>query len=82
MTEDCEFLLRLHSKLQYPGFDAGEANVIVVRCSLTGRVCFAEGVSPKLCTRRTFALDYVQKLDKRKQEEAAKAATPSPDSPG
>lgn len=49
---DCEYLIRHRSKpdLEY-----------TVRCSLTGRECFAEGLNPNLCTRRTWALQYEAK---------------------
>jgi len=52
MTGDCEFLLRTRRK-----HDRED----VVKCSLTGNVCSC-GVSPLMCTRRTFALDCEAKL--------------------
>ena len=58
MRGDCEFLVRVHSKLAKPTELSSE---IVIRCSLTGKCCFCDGVSYNLCTRRTFALDYVTK---------------------
>jgi hypothetical protein len=51
MTGDCEYLLRSRKP------DRED----VVKCSLTGNVCFC-GVEPLMCTRRTFALDCEAKL--------------------
>jgi hypothetical protein len=39
--------------------------ILVERCSLTGRGCFCEGVTYLTCTRRTFALDYDKRHPKR-----------------
>jgi hypothetical protein len=52
MKGDCEYLVRVRTK--------SDLN-LAVRCSLTGRGCFCDGVARELCTRRTFALDYEAK---------------------
>jgi len=52
MTGDCEYVLRVRLKPDLK---------LVVRCSLTGGVCFCEGVSRELCTRRTYTLSYETK---------------------
>lgn len=56
MSGDCEYLIRHRRKpdLEYS-----------VRCTLTGHECFCEDVSPNLCTRRTFALQYEAKQNER-----------------
>ena len=46
---ECEFFVKSWSK---------QDRALIERCSLTGRQCFCEGVTPLMCTRRTFALDY------------------------
>lgn len=61
MSGDCEYLLRHRSK---PDMDYS------IRCTLTGRECFAEGVNPNLCTRRTWALQYQAKLAERQDKVA------------
>jgi hypothetical protein len=35
--------------------------VLVEKCSLTGKGCFCEGELFRTCTRRTFALTYEEK---------------------
>jgi len=61
MSGDCEYLVRTRRK---PDLED------VVKCSLTGKVCFCEGVSPLMCTRRTFALDYEAKQAVRQDKVA------------
>jgi len=50
----CEYLVRVRTK---PDLN------LVVKCSLTGGVCFCE-VDHFQCTRRTFALIYQTKQDR------------------
>ena len=57
MTDDCEFLVRVHNR----GVMTELSSDIVLRCTLTGKCCFCDGVSPNLCTRRTFSLEYEAK---------------------
>jgi hypothetical protein len=51
MSGDCEFLVRVRTK---PDLN------LVIRCGLTGRECFCE-FNQLTCTRRTFALAYLEK---------------------
>jgi hypothetical protein len=52
MDRDCEFLLRVR-----PKNDQDTIENTVMKCSLTGGVCFCESF-PLMCTRRTWALAY------------------------
>lgn len=61
MSGDCEYLLRHRRK---PDMDYS------IKCTLTGRECFAEGVNPNLCTRRTWALQYEAKQAERQDKVA------------
>jgi len=55
MTGDCEFLVRIRQK--------PELN-LKIECSLTGTLCFCEGL-PLMCTRRTWALEYEKRHGKK-----------------
>jgi hypothetical protein len=50
--KSCEFFVK---SLRKPD------QVLVEKCSLTGRNCFCEGESFHTCTRRTFALTYEER---------------------
>lgn len=66
MRGDCEYVIRVRHK---SGSDElRDVGLAEVKCTLTGNVCFCEN-SPKMCTRRTWALAYEQK----RQGEAAKS---------
>jgi hypothetical protein len=58
---DCEFLVRTRCKSAI----VGQA-VIVEDCALTMKPCYLVDptVSPSQCTRRTWALDYVPKMQR------------------
>lgn len=60
---DCEFLVRTRRKTVGPG-------VLVEDCALTMKPCYLadDTASKSRCTRRTWALDYVPKVQRAETE--------------
>lgn len=62
---DCEFLVRTRCKGNGPG-----PGVLIEDCALTMKPCYLvdEAVNKSQCTRRTWALEYVPKLQRAETE--------------